>query len=76
MIKYKIFTKDNYFFIIDVETSREYSSHKADVLISKRYKDFDFYTAHSILKASLKLFTNNLQENLLEEAEEVLLTVN
>ena len=48
MIKYKIFTKDNYFFIIDVETSREYSSHKADVLISKRYKDFDFYTAHNI----------------------------
>ena len=48
MIKYKIFTKDNYFFIIDVETSREYSSHKADVLISKKYKDFDFYTAHNI----------------------------
>ena len=48
MIKYKIFTKDNYFFIIDVETSREYSSHKADVLIGKRYKDFDFYTAHNI----------------------------
>ena len=48
MIKYKIFTKDNYFFIIDVETSKEYSNHKADVVINKQYTDFDFYTAHNI----------------------------
>lgn len=48
MIKYKIFTKDNYFFIIDVETSREYSYIKQMFWFIKRYKDFDFYTAHNI----------------------------
>ena len=48
MIKYKIFTKDNYFFIIAVETSKEYSNHKTDVVINKQHTDFDFYTAHNI----------------------------